>query len=331
MRILITGASGFIGGHLVAEAAKRGMEVLAAVRSGSDISRLQLNGVKVQCFDLGNPQKLPQQLRDAGQFDYIVHNAGVTKALKKETYFAVNQGVTKNIVEALQSTQRIPSQFVLVSSLAALGAAAPNTDRILGSQTPKPLTAYGASKLAAEQWLAQNATDFPWVIARPTAVYGPGDKDVFQFIQMVNKGLEVTAGSLDQKLSFIYGPDAASAILDLATTPKALHQKYMLSDGKDYTARDLSSAVRAACNRKRTLKIQLPIAILKPIAALVEQLGILRGQPSALNLEKVAELSAKNWLCDSSNLFKDTDFEPQHDLFTGMQAAVKWYKTENWL
>jgi nucleoside-diphosphate-sugar epimerase len=330
-RILITGASGFIGGHLVELAAQRGMEVVAAVRKGSDTSRLQIAGVTVQHFDLGDPQKLPVQLQQAGRFDYIVHNAGVTKALKRETYFAVNQGVTINFVSALQATNLQPSQFVFVSSLAALGEATEGAERVYGTQQPKPLTAYGASKLAAEQWLEQNAPDFPWVIARPTAVYGPVDRDVFQFIAMVHKGLEVTAGSLDQKLSFIYGPDAAAAILDLATTPTAKHQKYILSDGHDYTARDLGDAVRAACNRKRTLKLQLPIAVLKPVAALVGQIGQWRGQPTALNLEKVAELAAKNWLCDSKNLFSDTRFKPQHNLASGMKAAVDWYKNAGWL
>lgn len=217
-----------------------------------------------------------------------------------------------------------------MSSLAAFGPAI-NADRVYQTQPTKPVTHYGKSKLAAEQWIEQHAIQFPWTIARPAAVYGPGDRDIFQFISMINTGLEVTAGAKEQRLSFIHGADAARALLDVAVSPKSLHQKYFLSDGQDYSNKQLAESAKWATNRKKTLKVHLSTGMLSVVARIVEFFGQLAGKPSALNKDKVAELAAENWLCDSSNLFTDTNFKPKFDLKSGVIDTVNWYRANGWM
>ncbi len=330
-RFLITGSSGFIGGHLVRLALEQGHEVVATVRPSSDVSRVQNTGAQLVALPFADKLGLAKALRTLGRFDYVIHNAGVTKALKPEDYLAVNQGLTAHLIEVLVENDQVPEQFVFVSSLAAIGAAPSAHGRVTESQVPRPLTHYGKSKLAAELWIRTHAPDFPWVFARPTAVYGPADRDILQFIALINKGFEFTVGTTEQRLSFIYGPDAARAMLILAQMPRLKHHSFFLSDGKDYTTDLMCQAVRNATGRNRTVKLRIPLSVIRPIAAMVEQIGRMRGRPTALNLDKVAELSASNWLCDSTPLFQQTDFIPEHDLFTGMQATVDWYRHAKWL
>jgi UDP-glucose 4-epimerase len=330
-RILITGASGFIGGHLVALAVAEGHDVVAAIRSGSDTTRIKDTGARLLELDFSAASTLSKQLKAAGQFDHVIHNAGVTKAFTQQDYLDGNLNVTVHFVEAIKASGYMPKSFLLVSSLAALGSAPDGQERVRADQNYAPLTQYGTSKKVTEEWLKKYASDLPWVIARPTAVYGPAERDILQYVKMLASGIEVTAGSKDQKLSFIYGPDAAQALLALAQTPHAVGNTYILSDGYDYTAHDLTKATKAALGRSRVLSIQLPIWLISQVAAIVETLGKWQGKQTPLNRDKVAELSAKNWLCDSRNLFADTSFKPKHDLHSGMRETVRWYREQGWI
>jgi UDP-glucose 4-epimerase len=330
-RILITGATGFIGGHLVSEALKLGFQVTAAVRKSSNTSAIGLDGVTLAILSFDDQPKLVSELAKLGPFDYVIHNAGVTKAIEKQTYFDVNLGLTSRLVEAIIESKTTPERFVYVSSLAAIGAAPHQKERVFLDQIPRPLTQYGASKLSAEVWLRNQGTTFPWVIGRPTAVFGPGERDILQVIHMIKNRLNITTGHRGQKLSFVYGADVAKALLLLATTPVAAYKAYIISDGRDYTSKHLTKAVKQALGTHVTLNIHVPTWLMHPIAAIVEKIGGIRGKATPLNRDKMAELNAENWLCDSTNLKTDTGFEPQYDLFEGMRATVAWYKEHKWL
>jgi len=330
-RVLITGASGFIGGHLVAQAIERGDEVTAAIRKGSNTSRLTNTRVSILELPMHDQGVMSQILEKAGHFNMIIHNAGVTKAVKKTEYYEVNEGNTRRLIAALQVSNRVPDRFLFVSSLAALGAAEPDLERIFSGQSPKPLTTYGDSKLHAEKYIEGLGKSFPWIIVRPTAVYGPWEQDILIFIRMIRRGLEITIGTSGQRLSFIHAHDVARAIFHLLDHPDTLHHKFILSDGCDYYAADLGKAVRAAIGRKNVLKIRLSAALLQPVAVMSEMMGKWQKKAVPLNREKLAELSAENWHCDAGLLLNEAGFKPVFNLYNGMKNSVDWYVQEKWL
>ncbi|MEO6038130.1 MAG: NAD(P)-dependent oxidoreductase [Saprospiraceae bacterium] len=330
-RILITGASGFIGGYLVALALERGDDVTATVRAGSDRSRLQDPRLQLLDLPLQDQDAMTTMLRGQGRFDWVVHNAGVTKALHREDYRRGNLDHTRRLVQALQAAENVPDKFLFVSSLAALGAAPAGVPLIRTEQTPQPLTSYGASKLDAERYLESLPADFPWVVVRPTAVYGPWERDILTFIRLMERGLELTIGRKPQRLSFVHAADMAQAVFRVLENPAALQSKYIIGDGREYQTADLGAAVRQALGKRKTLRLRLPLGLVRPVAGLAETIGRWQKKPSPLNREKIPELAAENWQCDVRPLFEELGFQPKYDLYSGMADTVGWYRENGWL
>lgn len=329
-RILITGASGFIGGHLVAVALNNGYEVTAAVRANSDRTRLQHPDLQFLELPLGDISEMSRKLETAGRFNWVIHNAGVTKAMSPKAYQEGNTENTRRLTQALQQSGLIPDKFLFVSSLAALGAAPAGSEMIQEHQKPMPLTPYGESKRLAETFLS-SMPDFPWVVVQPTAVYGPWERDILTVIKLANKGLELTIGRQSQRLSFVHGADVARAVFQVLNHQKALHRKYIISDGQYYRTEDLGNAVREALGRKNTLKIRVPLGLVRQVAGVAETIGKWQNKPSPLSREKLPELAAENWHCDVRPLFEELNFKPEFDLYTGMKNTVDWYKNQGWL
>ena len=194
MKILITGASGFIGSFIVEEALRQGMETWAAVRGSSSRQFLQDKSINLIELNLDSEQQLVEQLQ-GHEFDYVVHAAGVTKCLDKRDFHRINTEGTKHLVTALRRLGMPLRHFVYLSSLSVFGAIREQQpyEAIRETDTPQPNTAYGRSKLEAEQWLAQlneelgkrNEALFPYTILRPTGVYGPRERDYFLMAQSI--------------------------------------------------------------------------------------------------------------------------------------------------
>lgn len=324
--VLITGANGFIGSTLVEKAVSLGWRVTAAIRKGSDLEHLKSFNISFLEVNYADQSELIKAFSALPVFDYIIHNAGTTKAANLEEYLRVNQGYTQNLIESLIECNRVPGKFLFVSSLAAVGPV--SSGQVIDSQTtPNPVTWYGKSKLAAEKYL-ESLPDFPWMIVQPTGVYGPKDKDIFVFINLVNKGLEFYIGNNEQNLSFIYSEDLADMMLAILKKG-TLHQKYIGSDLKKYVSSDLGNSVKKALNCK-TIKLKIPVSVISSIALLSEKLGNLKGKTPALNLDKMNELKAESWWCACENINK-IQWKPKFDLYTGMQKTVDWYKLNKWL
>lgn len=333
-KILITGASGFIGSFLVEKAINKGFDIWAGVRKSS--SREYLQDERIQFIDLrfDNKEALIKQLSDFvstnGRFDYIVHNAGVTKCLDPKDFDKVNFQYTINFIEALQKTNATPEKFVLMSSLSAFGMGDElNYTPIKLTDIPNPNTAYGLSKLKAEKYL-ESTTDFPYLIFRPTGVYGPREKDYFLMLKTVKSGLDVGAGFRTQHLTFIYVKDLVDAIyagLDSTITNKA----YFVSDGNVYTDKEYTNLVKAVLEKKNVLNLKVPLGLLKVISIIAEEISKTTKKPSTLNRDKYKIMKQRNWECDITPLVNDLGFAPQYDLKKGLEESVKWYKENKWL
>ena len=175
-KILITGASGFIGSFLAENAISIGLETYAGIRKTSSTKYLQQKEVNFSYINFEDLDGLTCLLAEE-KFDYIIHNAGITKSPSSETYDRVNAYYLKVFIDAIRSSGHIPEKFVFMSSLAAYGPAEFTQEEIVRENSnPSPVTNYGRSKLKAEVFL-KSIQDIPYNIIRPTAVYGPREKD----------------------------------------------------------------------------------------------------------------------------------------------------------
>lgn len=331
--VLITGASGFIGSFLVEEGLKRNYIVYAGIRKTSSREYLKDQGIRFVEMDFSSEDKIVETLvefRNKGiRFHYIIHNAGITKAGKKADYFRVNTQNTQNFIRALIRSDMVPDKFIYMSSLAAYGPGDPVTMRpVIHTDSPNPIELYGKSKLEAEKFIV-SLTSFPWLIFRPTGVYGPREKDYYIFFKTMNRGLETYIGSRQQLLSFIYVKDLARLIFDVLKSP-IVRRSYFVSDGREYDTLTFAAITRKILNKK-TVKITVPGVVVKHMAYGFEKLFGLWGVIPTLNRDKYKVLSSTNWLCDTEPLQTDFGFIAEYDLEKGVTETINWYKTQHWL
>lgn len=326
-RVLITGATGFVGYHLIEKALKAGLEVFAAVRKSSSKSHLSEFDIKYIDLDYSSVDALRAQLEEH-QFSFIIHAAGITKAKTKADYNKINAEYTEYLaVAAITASIRL-EKFVFVSSLAALGPLVDLSQEIKEDTPGRPVTNYGASKLLAEKYLNE-IPGLPLITIRPTAVYGPREKDIFILFKSISRGLEPHIGSFKQQLSFIYVKDLADVIVN-SLFVKINGTQYNVSDGNVYDRYALAELVKKAL-KKKTFKFHLPVPIVGAMASVMDFIYLNRKDTPTLNKEKMAELTAINWACNIDKAKHDLGYAPKFDLEKGLIDTVKWYKDNNWL
>jgi nucleoside-diphosphate-sugar epimerase len=333
-QILITGASGFIGSFLVEKALEKEYITWAGVRNTSNKEFLQNENINFIDLNFSNKEILTQQLADFkalhGKFDYVIHNAGVTKCLDSKDFDRVNFQFTKNLIDALQESGCTPRKFVLMSSLSVFGTGdEENYTPFKLTDTPNPNTAYGRSKLKAENYL-RNTKDFPYIILRPTGVYGPREKDYLLMLKTVKSGLDVGAGYKPQHLTFIYVKDLVD-IAFMALESDMTGKEYFVSDGDVYTDKEYTTLVKEVLNKKYVLRLIVPLSILKLVSSLSEGFSKIVNKPSTLNRDKYIIMKQRNWECDTYPLTRDFNFKAAYSLKDGLKESVEWYKKNKWL
>ena len=338
-RILITGASGFIGSFIVEEALNRGFETWAAVRKSSSKAFLQDERIHFIELNLSSEEQLKQQLKDI-QFDYVVHAAGVTKCLHKEDFFRINTEGTKNLVRALLDLQMPLKRFVYISSLSIMGAIREEQPykEIRERDKAKPNTAYGKSKLEAEQWLVslnkelekKNEKLLPYVILRPTGVYGPRERDYFMMAKSIQSHTDFAVGFKQQDITFVYVTDVVQAVF-LAMEKGQTGRCYFLSDGEVYQSSTFSDLIRKELGNPWWIRITAPLWLLRIITFCGEYIGHMTGKVTALNNDKYNIMKQRNWRCDINPARQELGYEPQVKLEEGVRRSIAWYKKNKWL
>ena len=317
-KILITGAGGFIGSFLVEEALNKGWQTWAGIRQTSSKEYLSDAGISFIDLNFSDKAKLKKQILEhveqQGKWDFIIHNAGVTKCLNIADFEKVNYLFTQNFIEALQETNAAPEKFILMSSLSA---------------HPHSETAYGKSKWKAEQFL-NTQVDFPSIILRPTGVYGPREKDYYLMLKTIQSGLDVTAGFKPQQLTFIYVKDLVKAAF-LALESPMKNKTYFVTDGNVYSDREYTQIAKTALGRKRVLKLRFPLCLLKIVSIVCETFSKITKKPSTLNRDKYKIMKQRDWTCDISPLNQDLGYQADYDLKRGMRDCVDWYQANRWL
>jgi nucleoside-diphosphate-sugar epimerase len=327
-KLLITGATGFIGGFLVEMAVKQNFEVYVSVRKSSDLSQIKHLPIKYVELDLSSTSQMKEILKDIKP-DYIINNAGLTKAKTQAELDLVNAEYAGNL--AIAAVESIPDlkKYIYISSLASYGPAeTKNAEIVADHHDPQPVTMYGISKLKAEKKL-MSIKGLPYIILRPTAVYGPREKDLYTVFKMVNAGFSLFSGDGKQKLTFVYIDDLIQFILAVCKS-KETNKCYFVTDGKVYNSLELNKYIATSLSKK-TVKFGLPLPVLTLVAYISELSGKISGKIPPLNLDKLNEIKARNWQCDVQTLIKDTGYQPITFLEEGVRKTCEWYKKNNWL
>ena len=325
-KILITGASGFIGRFLVEEAIRRGYEVWAGVRTSSSLEHLPMH--KIHRIDLKYrdlevlSQQITDHVRRYGKWDFVIHNAGLTKAIHPSDFFMVNAEYTCRLLMALSQPDCRPAKFILMSSLSTYGAGNSKTlDPIRLDDPQKPDTVYGKSKLMAEQYVRQQNV-FPYVILRPTGVYGPGDKDYALEIKSIRSGFDFAVGMKPQYITFIYVKDLATVTFQALENDTVRNRDYFVADGDVYTDIQFARFIQDILQKKRVIRMRIPQWIVYIVCLCSEWIGRLTGQAKTLNTDKYRILKQRNWICDTESLRKETGFKPVYDLRKGLEETI---------
>ena len=327
-KLLITGATGFIGGFLTEAAVNNGYEVIVSVRKSSDLTYIKDLKVEHVSLDFTSIASMVAKLSEIKP-DFIIHNAGLTKSDSQNQLDTVNANFPYNLALAATQSGIVLKKFVYLSSLASYGPADQQSDDMIREMhSPKPITMYGQSKLKAEK-LLKSIDTLPYIILRPTAVYGPREKDLFTVFKMVSNHLALHSGNGKQQLTFIYISDLISLILQSLTT-SAVKKSYFVSDGQCYSPTQLNHEIAKNLGVK-TIKIGLPLPVITVLGYISEAFGKLNGHIPSLNRDKVNEIKAKNWRCEIEELVKDMQYTPKVMLEEGVKMTVKWYKENNWL
>ena len=313
------------------EALNQGFETWAAVRKSSSKEYLQDERIHFIELNLSSKAQLIEQLRPH-QFDYVVHAAGVTKCLNKADFRRINTEGTKNLVDALLDLQMPLKRFVFLSSLSVFGAIKEQLpyDEIREDDTPKPNTEYGRSKLEAERYIDSIGSRLPYIILRPTGVYGPREKDYFMMAKSIKQHIDFAVGYQRQDITFVYVTDVVQAVF-LALEKGETGRKYFLSDGQVYQSTTFSDLIHEELGRPWWLRITAPVWVLRVVTFFGEHIGHMTGKVTALNNDKYNILRQRNWRCDIEPTRHELGFEPKVQLKEGVKTTIQWYKDHKWL
>lgn len=333
MRVLVVGAGGFAGGFIVEEGLRRGYEMYAGVRETTSKKYLTDSKIKFVTFDFDDPDSLVrtvvQTMPGDEKWDWIIYNLGATKAISFSDFSKINYEYLKSFLDTLKKTGKLPDKFLMMSSLSVHGPAhEKDGGRFKETDIPAPNTKYGASKLKGEMLLQMEG--IPYIIFRPTGIYGPRDKDYYLMLKTIKQGFDFSAGYKKQWLTFIYVEDLVRAIYD-ALEKAPTGQTYIISEERAYTQKEFRKIVAKTLGKKGVLSIPLPLWAVKVVSGIAEKWGVARMKPSTLNRDKYNIMKQRNWDADVSKAKRDFGFNAQVSLEEGIGKTADWYKKEKWL
>lgn len=330
--VLVVGASGFIGGYITQEGINRGYTTYAGLRNSSSTEFLSDSKINFIEFDFTDNDILRKQISDGlnavgGRWDYIIYNLGATKCLTFKEFTTINYLYLKEFCNILIELNAIPDKFIYLSTLGVMGEGdMVNYTPFNEQYIPNPNTKYGMSKLRGEIYL-QGAINFPYIILRPTGVYGARERDYMMMIKSIDRGFDFSVGFKRQVITFLYVKDLVAAIYDVIATDIKC-KTYILSDGDSYTSADFRRITAKLLGKRLVIPIRLPLGVVKVVSIISQMIGDIKMKPSTLNKDKYIIMKQRNWSCDISAAKRDFNFTPKYNLERGLTETIKWYKEE---
>lgn len=332
MKILVTGANGFVGAHLVAELRERNHTVRALVRKTSDLTNVKRDDVELAYGDVSDTAALASAMAD---IDVVFHVAGITKAYASAEFERVNVQGTANVMKVASERAGGPPKVIYVSSIAAAGPCA-SDNAMCEIDACKPVSRYGESKARGELEVRAFADKVPSSIVRPPIVYGPRDRDVFELFKMAAGGWIVQAGFAPRRFSVVHVHDLVRGMALVAERGETLSQTdagrgvYYIADDGPYLWRELGLAAAAGFGRSARV-LRVPDTITFGAAYVGELIGKVRKKPFVVNLDKAREGTAGHWYCSSDKARNELGFELVHPLAVGFAETAHWYKENGWV
>jgi nucleoside-diphosphate-sugar epimerase len=325
--VLITGASGFVGSHLTRELLKKKWNVRLLLRENSTIPVLNSSNSNVEIIrgDIRNQDEVEQAVNGV---HYIFHLAAVLKGKNLSDFKRVNVEGTKNLCRAFAKNKNA-KRFVYISSLAAAGPATgstPLTENDFGS----PISFYGQTKWLGEQIVLSYRNEFASVILRPGIVYGPYEKDFFNFFKMMKWGIVFLPGNGEQRVSVVFIDDLIRAIVKVTQASSAMNQIFFIAENRTYTWNEIIQQLGRVMNRKYIV-CKIPWKAVTMLALISEQWSQITKKAGLLNLDKIKEARASAWIGNPEKMKKLLSFQCEIDLNQGLSETLIFYQQAKWI
>ena len=334
--VLVTGASGFIGRHLVHRLIERGCRVSCLVRATSHTDELRSAGAQLVTGDVTD-QAVIERVLAQSQARIVFHLAGLLKALRTDDFLRVNAGGVESVAAACADRAE-PPVLVVVSSLAAAGPCAVDRPRV-ESDSPTPVSAYGRSKLAAELAAARYAGRVPISIVRPPIVFGSGDRAVLEMFRPIARwGIHIVPGWSQRRFSLIHVADLVEGLLLVAEKGERLHPNgspgqgvYFMATEDNPTYAELGEAIAIALGKKRATIVRLPAPLVQLVGLCGDAMTRIRQRPAWVNSDKMTEALAGPWTCSSAKARTHLGWYPAATLAERLHETAQWYRQAGWL
>jgi dihydroflavonol-4-reductase len=324
--VLVTGANGFVGSHLVDRLLERGRAVRCLVRRSSNLRYLKDARLG---FAYGGLDEATDWQAALDGVETVYHVAGVTFARRARDYFEVNQRGTESLLAAALKHRGQIKKFVLVSSLAAIGPA--RDGAAVDEETrPAPITPYGQSKLMGEEAVRAVGDLLPCTIVRPPAVYGPRDYALLELFKAIARGMMPMIGRYDKRVSLVHARDLAAGIVLAGESSRSSGRAYFISSDEVYSMRGLAARIAEMMGR-RTRSVVIPRPLAFGVALAAEGVAALTRKPPVINRDKVRDLSERCWGCSIARAKSELGYNPQIPIEEGLRETIDWYKREGWL
>lgn len=324
MKLLVTGATGFIGKHLVPRLLREGFDVRCLARTSSRRPAIFENDVEWITGDLSDTAALQAACRN---IDLVIHLAGAVKAGRGEDFFKINTKGSENLLNAVDNGTR----FIFISSQAAVGPGK-NLTPLTEKAIPNPVSAYGRSKLLAEQLFVRSRRSIDYTIIRPAIVYGPEDRESLTIFRIAGYHLNPHIGFQKSYVNIVHIADLVELIVLCIHNNQANREIFHVNDGRDggYTYNELIQTAAGYLD-SWTVPLYIPKIILKTAAFLSSLIAGMRGRASMLNSDKYKELTARGWLLSSQKAREILGYRPQYDIDSGFKMTINWYREKGWL
>jgi nucleoside-diphosphate-sugar epimerase len=327
MKVLVTGASGFLGSHVAEQLLARGDQARCLVRKSSNTKYLEQLGVELAYGAVDQPDSLGPAVVGV---DAVIHCAGLVKARNAEEFDAVNHRGSAALATAVAEHNPSVKRFVLVSTAAIMGPSEPGIKHQRDTP-PRPVTEYGHSKLRGELAVRALSDKIAVTVLRPPAIYGARDPEMFAFFQMVSYGVAFKMGGGFDAMEVVYGPDCAAACIQAIDAQVPSGSVYFVTDGEPRSFDQMATDIASALHVETWGRPVIPLSVLRIAARASEAFGRVANKPMMFTKDKVNELAIKHFEFDTDSTRADLQWTPKVSFREGAKLTAAWYRDNHWL